>query len=402
LLSGFCNALKSARVTGLFVFDRACCRGVFLFLAYGVFLSIGIAQGVISSFLFFIAKDQQQTIKILGLSILLLCMGNFKYLLQVFSYYSIDDAVFVPLHNILFLCPMAYFYVNSLLLPKFKLDKNQIYHFFPGALFLIYDLIAFILIFAVDGLDNKMDLASQLYYFQINSVEAYIVVGSSLYYFYLSVLKLIEYKVVMNVLKFDNTHPVYSWIRSVFIWTFFLIMFHFYNILLEPFGRYSSVDVLRWQMFYMYVAAFIYYLGFMGYRLTSSNFSSSKASLESMSKKIHTLDVIKIKEQLIKKLEIEKIYLNPTLSIVEFALELGVTSENLSFVINHEFGLSFRDLLNSYRINEAKLRLQQIPLSKQSILAVSLDSGFNSQASFYRAFKKFEGKTPKQYVANYG
>ena len=372
-----------------------------MFSAYDVFLSIGIAQGVISSFLFFIVKDKQQTIKILGLSIVLLCLGNLKYLLQVFNNNSLDDAVFFPLLNILFICPVAYFYVNSLLLPKFKLDKTKIIHFIPGALFLLYDLIIYWLVYDINGLADKILFASSLHYFMINSVESYIVVCSSMYYFYLSFLKLIEYKVVMNVLKFDNSHPVYSWIRSVYVWVFCLICFYFYNILLEPFAQYNSVDVSRWQMFYMYVAAFIYYLGFMGYRLTNSNFNSSKASLESMSKKIHALDVNKIKQQLTEKLETEKIYLNPTLSITEFAVELSVSSENLSFVINHEFNLSFRDLINSYRINEAKLKLQQIPFTKQSILTVSLDSGFNSQASFYRAFKKFEGITPKQYVVDY-
>jgi len=46
------------------------------------------------------------------------------------------------------------------------------------------------------------------------------------------------------------------------------------------------------------------------------------------------------------------------------------------------------------------LKLQQIPLTKHSIRTVALDSGFNSQASFYRAFKKFEGITPQKYMRN--
>jgi len=372
-----------------------------LFSAYEVFLSIGIAQGVISSFLFFIVKENQQTIKILGLAIILLCLVNLKYLLQVSKYYSIDNADFLPLYNILLLCPVAYFYVNSLLVPKFKVDKTKLFHFVPGALFLLYDLIVFPLVYNIGGLNEKIEFTSSLYYFHVNSFENYIIIFSSVFYFYLSVLKLIEYKIVMNVLKFDNTHPVFSWIRNIFIWVFFLIIFNLYNVLLEPFGRYNSIDVPRWHMFYMYVAAFIYYLGFMGYRLTNSNFSSSKASLESINKKVKALDMNRIKIQLTEKLEIDKIYLNPTLSIAEFAVELSVSSENLSFVINHEFNVSFRDLINSYRINEAKLKLQQMQISKQSILAVSLDSGFNSQASFYRAFKKFEGITPKQYLSNY-
>ena len=371
-----------------------------MFSAYDVFLSIGIAQGVISSFLFFISKDKQVSVKVLGIAILLLCLVNLKYLLQVMKFYDIENSDFLPFHNILFLCPVAYFYVNSLVVENYKIDRSKIIHFIPGTLFLVYDLGVCFFVFDIIGQSEKIILASSLYYFHVNSFESYIVIVSSLFYFYLSIIKLIEYKIVMNVLKFDNTHPVYSWIRSVFIWCFFLIVFHLYNVLLEPFGRYSSVDIFRWNMFYMYVSVFIYYLGFMGYRQTDSNLDSSKASLESMNKKIHALDVNRIKIQLTEKLEIEKIYLNPTLSISEFALELSISTENLSFVINHEFNFSFRDLINSYRVNEAKEKLQQIQFSKQSILVVSLDSGFNSQASFYRAFKKFEGITPKEYISN--
>ncbi|MCJ8340506.1 MAG: helix-turn-helix domain-containing protein [Pseudomonadales bacterium] len=371
-----------------------------MFSAYDVFLSIGIAQGVISSFIFFISKDKQVSIKVLGMAILLLCLVNFKYLLQVIKFYDIENSDFLPFHNILFLCPVAYFYVNSLVVENYKIDRTKIIHFIPGTLFLVYDLVVYFFVFDLIGQSEKIILASSLYYFHVNSFESYIVVVSSLFYFYLSIVKLIEYKVVMNVLKFDNTHPVYSWIRSVFIWCFFLIVFHLYNVLLEPFGRYSSVDIFRWNMFYMYVSVFIYYLGFMGYRQTDSNLDSSKASLESMNKKINALDVNRIKIQITEKLEIEKIYLNPTLSISEFALELSISTENLSFVINHEYNFSFRDLINSSRVNEAKEKLQQIQFSKQSILAVSLDSGFNSQASFYRAFKKFEGITPKEYISN--
>ncbi len=99
-------------------------------------------------------------------------------------------------------------------------------------------------------------------------------------------------------------------------------------------------------------------------------------------------------------MEEEEVYLNPNLSISELAEKLKVSSESLSFVINNEFRLKFRDYINSYRIEAAKLKLQNNGSIKKSILIISLDSGFNSQASFYRAFKKFEGTTPITYIKN--
>jgi AraC-like DNA-binding protein len=68
-------------------------------------------------------------------------------------------------------------------------------------------------------------------------------------------------------------------------------------------------------------------------------------------------------------------------------------------VINNKFKQSFRDLINLYRVAAVKTKLNNKD-QHSSILLVALDCGFNSQASFYRAFKKIEGMTPKQYLSS--
>ena len=79
-------------------------------------------------------------------------------------------------------------------------------------------------------------------------------------------------------------------------------------------------------------------------------------------------------------------------------MELGITSESLSLIVNQKFEMGFRDLINSYRVNRVKELLSENKRSALSILDLALDSGFNSQASFYRAFKKFEDMSPKVYM----
>lgn len=70
----------------------------------------------------------------------------------------------------------------------------------------------------------------------------------------------------------------------------------------------------------------------------------------------------------------------------------------LSKAINQGFGKNFNDFVNEYRISEVKDRLGKSDLDRMTLLGIALDSGFNSKATFNRAFKKYTGMTPNQYV----
>ena len=128
-------------------------------------------------------------------------------------------------------------------------------------------------------------------------------------------------------------------------------------------------------------------------------YERTKYSMESISKKHKMTGLDLIEEKILYKFEFDKVYLDPNISISQLSKSLGISNEKLSFVINKKFNVNFRDFLNSYRINLAKEKLLQLKNSHQTILSISYDSGFNSQASFYRAFKKFEGVSPKNYIS---
>ena len=65
-------------------------------------------------------------------------------------------------------------------------------------------------------------------------------------------------------------------------------------------------------------------------------------------------------------------------------------------IINEHFEQNFKEYINSYRINHAKEMIQKG--SNFSLEGIGYESGFNSRTSFYRAFKKFEGRTPSEYL----
>ena len=92
-----------------------------------------------------------------------------------------------------------------------------------------------------------------------------------------------------------------------------------------------------------------------------------------------------------------KPFLNPELTISDVANALGISPKYLSQVINEALQKNFYDLINSYRIEEAKKKLKSDDDPKRTVLEVLYDSGFNSKSAFNTAFKKHTGYTPTQF-----
>ncbi|WP_363317970.1 helix-turn-helix domain-containing protein [uncultured Algibacter sp.] len=92
-----------------------------------------------------------------------------------------------------------------------------------------------------------------------------------------------------------------------------------------------------------------------------------------------------------------KNYLNPNLSLKILSKELNLSEGYISQLINKNSNLNFNDYINSLRITDAKNMLVDSEYNNYTILAIGLESGFNSKSSFYTAFKKFTGKTPVEY-----
>lgn len=96
-------------------------------------------------------------------------------------------------------------------------------------------------------------------------------------------------------------------------------------------------------------------------------------------------------EQVRKLLEVDKVYQEPAFGRADLARELKVSESRLSHVINRAFGKNVPQLLNEFRINDAKNMLRDpfIPVN-----VVATEAGFNSIASFNRVFREITGETP--------
>ena len=95
--------------------------------------------------------------------------------------------------------------------------------------------------------------------------------------------------------------------------------------------------------------------------------------------------------------EKDQIYHQPDLKVQDLARQLGVTNHNISQALNEAAGKSFYDFVNDYRLQYFQKQLADPKKKQFTILALGMDSGFNSKASINRVFKKRLGETPRQY-----
>jgi len=96
-------------------------------------------------------------------------------------------------------------------------------------------------------------------------------------------------------------------------------------------------------------------------------------------------------------MQVKKPYQNPELTLTQLAADIGIHPNYLSQVINERAQLNFSDFINGYRVEEVKENIVRGRHKQYTLLALALESGFNSKASFNRAFKKFTQQTPSQY-----
>ncbi len=102
-------------------------------------------------------------------------------------------------------------------------------------------------------------------------------------------------------------------------------------------------------------------------------------------------------QTLLELMERERPYLNNKLTLQELAEMIPTTPHNLSEVINSQLKQNFFEFVNSYRVKEAQQRLIDEANSNLTILAIALDSGFNSKSTFNSIFKKHTAMTPSRF-----
>lgn len=313
---------------------------------------------------------------------------------------------FIPFQQLFLLGPIIFFYTRSLLNKDFKISQKHLIHLVPSFIYLIYSLVIFITdkwvldeyYFYADGRDK--DLA---FWYQMSGLI------SMLFYLMLSL------KYYSNYIKFVVQEASYAdeilfkWIRHFMIaLTFILILRTFLFILNPEWGEFGSK-----YWYYLCFSILFFFIAITGYSNTvratislprslpidfdvKTGFSTSKNQPEQNDNLPNIADW---KTKLLTLIETEKIYTNPNLTLTDIALKLKTNRNIISHVINKGFKMNFNDFINSKRVDAVIARINDGEHNSNTFLAIALSCGFNSKATFNRAFKKHTSVTPKEYIS---
>jgi AraC-like DNA-binding protein len=101
-----------------------------------------------------------------------------------------------------------------------------------------------------------------------------------------------------------------------------------------------------------------------------------------------------LKKRINKLFAEDRVYLNKDLSIWDVCRLANSNRTYISNIINQEYQQNFNSFVNKYRVEKAKELLINDCHEKDCLEKIAIKSGFNSLASFNRAFKKFENRSP--------
>jgi len=102
----------------------------------------------------------------------------------------------------------------------------------------------------------------------------------------------------------------------------------------------------------------------------------------------------RIAQKIEQAINVDKIYLDPSLTLTKLSCHLGVPSQYISQTLSQNMHTTFFDYINEARIKAAMPMLLE---HTKSVLDIAMYVGFNAKSSFYKFFKRYTGMTPRDY-----
>lgn len=359
----------------------------------------GIIQGAfLGIFILTSKKHKSKASFYLGWLILFFTLSNLQHTADDIEWINWNSFNLIYLPYLLFAPPFLYFFVAHYLDPQHVNKKTELLLYLPATVFLsitfIYKLVALLTQNTYQESAFLEDLG--------DFIDRYADFANIFLFF---IVLIILFRKLTSFTKkpfvFDK-----GIIPRELLWL--KVLLSIFLIILIPWLIYTFNYFYDESIFYLpllvLASLVIYVLGYIGiHKIGILNERKKIKSIEKDRSNLYT--IVKEKNEHIAR--IEKIiiqdqgYLNPNLTLDTLTEELQISKSHLSRIINTELKMSFSDYLNSLRIKEAKQLLLNPEFSNYTIVAIGLESGFNSKTTFNTIFKKFTSQTPSQFRKNH-
>ncbi len=361
----------------------------------GFFVTVGLFRS---------KKGSRAANQILALLIFIISIICLDYFLTITGLYKTYPHFIYSSAVLWFLVgPLIYLYVSKQLNPKKKFSYLHLLHFVP-ALIALTQISRFYLLSG----EAKLNYFEQTL---LNSQD-----GAGLWDLSYAVLIIIYVAVSYYKVKkyeenykekFAGGHLVHvHWLKYLFavFTTYLFIDFIFANIV--SYLGYSDVLNIYANISLLIISTSIFAIGFLSLNFPETLFPEIEREESKPKEKTSKYDTSALSDEKKKEylntitlvMENEKPYLNDELKLKDLSELTGISTHNISQVLNQELDSKFYDFINRHRIKEAKKLLIDPEYSNYSILSIALEVGFSNSASFYRAFKKFTNQTPTGYL----
>lgn len=365
-----------------------------------IVLSIGVINGLILGILLLTIKNGNPVAtKVFGLVVLLISLMILENLLIIMGLHQTFPH-FLRSTDGLFLLMLPALYLYGLLATETKsnIGKKDILHLLPFVLF-TFLLMPFYLLSGEEKLayDNQNEIA----------VLGYVKAVSAFVYFPLTALHVIRFRKRLSVghLPTNNLQNVQWFYRMmillIVIGTVSFVIFTFENIGIHFSGLDSDTVTSMLLTLTFYVNGFVLIRN--PYILWGpSQFSKAPERIDGEKSKYRNspLTHAQMKEflaLLTDQMESHQVFKNSELSPKDLEELTGIKSHYITEVLNTLLGRNFYEFVNAYRVEEVKALISDSENNNKTLLALGLESGFNSKASFNRIFKLHVGKSPSQF-----
>lgn len=368
---------------------------------YSVPLWFGFMQAWIYAFLFWKRAYQNNRLSdyLLGLVLVGMAFNIWEYMLG-FSGIEIlwQELNFLPRTFGLAFPPLCYFYFKSQIDKDFRFRIKDIFHFLPFLMDTFYRIIIFSM-----GKDFVQYFEKNYHNaWGIGHLELLTSIVLTAYYMYRAFKLYNQYRLWTKTQFSDIESVSFKWFRNLLLvllldWTVSLIKL----VIISNFKLDFKQD--WWDN--LIGVILIYYISITGYAQAQPTKDlvfkeSDDTVLENPPKeKFEEEELSKWKTKILHLMQEEQLYLQPELTLSDIASRLKTNVSVLSGVVNNAFGKNFNDFVNEYRVKEFQKRAL-LPENKNiTLLGIAFDCGFNSKATFNRSFKKFTGKSPKEFLS---